>query len=309
MQYVFPDYYKDFKCIKGDCSHNCCIGWEIDIDPDTMEYYDSVDGEMGQRLKKYIDRTQTPHFILSENERCPFLNSNNLCDIIIELDKEHLCSICSDHPRFRNELPGRIETGIGLCCEAAAAIIIGKRDKLTLEVSGEKECEDEIIKLRDEIIYLLQGRDKPIYDRVKDMLFTCGFSSFEADISSWVDFYISLERLDDSWTDTLCSLKENLRLVNMGGFDSYMCGRETEFEQLLCYFVYRHLANANDAESIRKRAAFCGLSYEMIKAIGAVKWHMTGSFSFGDLVDIARAYSSEIEYSDENLYIILDELS
>ena len=54
MKIVVPDYYKDFKCLAGDCKHSCCIGWEIDIDADTLEYYKSVDGEFGERLKNNI---------------------------------------------------------------------------------------------------------------------------------------------------------------------------------------------------------------------------------------------------------------
>ena len=39
MKEVFPNYYKKFKCIADKCKHNCCIGWEIDIDNDTLEFY------------------------------------------------------------------------------------------------------------------------------------------------------------------------------------------------------------------------------------------------------------------------------
>ena len=39
MKTVAPDYYPNFKCIASECRHNCCIGWEIDIDEDTFEYY------------------------------------------------------------------------------------------------------------------------------------------------------------------------------------------------------------------------------------------------------------------------------
>ena len=31
MKLRVPDYYYDFKCIGGDCTDSCCIGWELDI--------------------------------------------------------------------------------------------------------------------------------------------------------------------------------------------------------------------------------------------------------------------------------------
>lgn len=308
MQYFFPDYYNDFKCIADKCRHNCCIGWEIDIDPDTMAAYSSVGGKFGERLKSNISSGESPHFILGKNDRCPFLNDRNLCDIIINLGEESLCSICADHPRFRNELPGRIETGLGLCCEAAAKLILGRKDKLTLVYTGEWECDDEIISLRDKALELINCKSKPFLDRVKEFIFTFSATDFDKDILKWAELFLTLERLDEGWTETLCRLKDNICSVDISRFDDYMSDREAGFEQLLSYFIYRHLANAFDDESLRKRALFCVLSYEMIRAVGAVKWHLTGSFSFDDLVETARAYSSEIEYSDENLYILLDEL-
>ena len=35
MQNAYPDYYPLFHCIADRCRHNCCIGWEIDIDSRT----------------------------------------------------------------------------------------------------------------------------------------------------------------------------------------------------------------------------------------------------------------------------------
>ena len=39
---VYPNYYDKFKCIANRCKHSCCIGWEIDIDEDTMELADKI---------------------------------------------------------------------------------------------------------------------------------------------------------------------------------------------------------------------------------------------------------------------------
>ena len=143
MKLIAPDYYKDFRCIAGACKHSCCIGWEIDVDPDKLAYYDTVTGPLGDRLQKGIDRTaQPPHFILGEHERCPFLNKEGLCDLIIGLGEDSLCQICRDHPRYRSFFVSRTEIGVGLCCEAAAALILKKTEKtklVTLEEDGEPD--------------------------------------------------------------------------------------------------------------------------------------------------------------------------
>ena len=97
MQNAYPDYYPLFHCIADRCRHNCCIGWEIDVDEDSLAAYDQIGGEMGERLHKCIDRSgEMPHFILSEQERCPFLNGKNLCDLILYGGEGMLCQICTE---------------------------------------------------------------------------------------------------------------------------------------------------------------------------------------------------------------------
>lgn len=47
-----PDYFSEFSCIAGECKDSCCLGWEIDIDEDSYEYYQTLPGEVGERLRK-----------------------------------------------------------------------------------------------------------------------------------------------------------------------------------------------------------------------------------------------------------------
>ena len=93
MKIVYPDYYPDFSCIADRCNHSCCIGWEIDIDQDALTRFQSAEGPMGQRLKENISLEGEPHFILGEDERCPFLNEKGLCDLILYGGEEILCQI------------------------------------------------------------------------------------------------------------------------------------------------------------------------------------------------------------------------
>ena len=53
MKLIAPDYYTSFRCIADKCKHNCCKGgWIISIDEDTLEYYRTVTGPLGDRLKQ-----------------------------------------------------------------------------------------------------------------------------------------------------------------------------------------------------------------------------------------------------------------
>ena len=206
MIYAYPEYYKDFACIAGDCCHSCCIGWEIDIDETTAKKYRSFDGALGARMQRCIDwQTDPPHFILGEGERCPFLNERGLCDIILEKGEDAISQICTDHPRFRSFMDDREEIGLGLCCEAAGRLLLGDDAPMQLAVigdDGEDETadpvEEELLLLRDSLFAAMQDRTLPIARRVEKLL-----SADTIDWQDWAGFLMKLERLDERWTELL----------------------------------------------------------------------------------------------------------
>lgn len=307
MLQVVPDYYKEFHCIAGACKHSCCIGWEIDIDPESAERYRTLPGEMGERLRAHIAWEDPPHFILGRGERCPFLDQDNLCELILDLGEAQICGICADHPRFRNELPGRVETGVGLCCEEAARLILSRREPMQLEVSGTDGEEDTILELRDEVLALLQERELPIQVRVEKMLRRCGGYLPDRTAEEWAEFLLGLERLTEEWTELLELLRERWQEIDFSGFDAFMTGRQTEYEQLVVYLLYRHFANAFDEMEVGARASFAAFGYELLRMLGAVLWTTGGDFSFAQQVELARLFSSELEYSEENMDALLEE--
>lgn len=129
-----PSYYKDFHCIADKCQDSCCIGWEIDIDEDTFDYYKSVDGEIGERLQKHmIVEDEVNSFVLKENGWCPFLNEKKLCDICIHLGEEALSEVCTEYPRFTVTYGNVMEKALCLSCEEVGRIVFSSEEKMTFE--------------------------------------------------------------------------------------------------------------------------------------------------------------------------------
>ncbi len=299
MKIFAPDYYTQFKCTAGLCKHSCCIGWEIDIDEDTHDLYSSIEGDFGKRLSENIlVEGDTPFFKLSEKERCPFLNKDNLCDIILELGEGALCQICSDHPRFRNFYDDRIEIGLGLCCEVAAKLILERKEKMQLiEIEADTEepeiPDNSFFDFRSSIFDVLQERSQSIDDRINAVLCKHNITFSSCDLFKWSDFYKKLERLEPSWSEKLCFLNDaDIRKSPIS---------DTTLEQLLVYFIYRHLADGMYDGRLKERIAFAILSTNIIRAICSV--------CGDDVCEIARMYSSEIEYSEENVEAILNAIS
>lgn len=129
MKTVMPDYMASFHCIAGACRHTCCVGWEIDVDEDSLPRF-----LRDPMIAPHVDCTDPPHIRLDAGERCPFLRADGLCEMIVRNGADSLCQICADHPRFRNFWTGRTELGLGLVCEEAARLILGHETPMKLIV-------------------------------------------------------------------------------------------------------------------------------------------------------------------------------
>ncbi len=303
MKLIAPDYYPDFYCIADRCKHSCCIGWEIDIDEETLEKYRLITDDFGDLLRKEIEiKEDTACFRLSENERCPFLNKNGLCDIILTLGDDYLSQICTDHPRFCSFLSDRTEIGLGLCCEAAGKLILEKKEKTSLIILEDDDACEElndfeklILKKRNHFFEILQNREISVEKRMARLLFEAEISLPNFTFSEWTDIYLSLERMNDSWGTLLLNIKNENKKTETFAYN-------TAFEQLLHYFVYRHLFDACDESELAERIGFCVLSVWMIEEI----CKRCASFTLEKMIEICRLYSSEIEYSSENTQALLE---
>lgn len=270
MKRIIPNYYNKFHCIADRCRHSCCIGWEIEVDEGTLDRYQSIPW--------IAEKIGNGTILLDTQERCPFLNEQGLCRIITQLGEDALCQICTDHPRFRNDFSDRVEMGLGLCCEAAAELILAQKEPVTLsQYEGAPLPEEEVFfACREQIISVLQDRTKPIEERLMQLS-----DGVEWNLSHWIPFYQKLERLDPAWDALLAAAKPHTEKDPVA------------LEQLAVYFVYRHLAGALEDGRLRERLLFALLSVALISALPC------------SLAEGARMYSAEIEYSDENLEEIL----
>ncbi len=293
MLTITPNYYNDFKCIANKCKHSCCIGWEIDIDASTLEKYNNLKVGFADVLKSNIEFNEIPHFRLDQNEHCPFLSKNGLCDIITNLGEDMLCQICSDHPRFRNFYEEYQEIGLGLCCEAAAEIILTNKEKAKLNLT-DKTKEIPIIKFREKLFNIIQDRNFSIDERINNML--TFIDEQLPDNTDWYNIFNSLEKMDKSWDQYLLRIKNG---IDPTATDNSL---DTAYEQLVVYLIFRHFLDSQYDDMIKERVLFTALIYKIIKK-------MNSTNTLEELIEIARLFSCEIEYSDENINTLLENLT
>ncbi len=278
MKEIFPNYYHKFSCIADRCKHSCCIGWEIDIDDETMVLYNSLEGVFAEKIRENITG-DPPQFALNSDGHCPFLNKKGLCDIILKLGDGALCDICYLHPRFSNFYEDFTETGIGLCCEEAARIILTETEKFSMELP-ESAKNKPFFRERNEVFAILQDRTVSMFDRFRKLAKKYGLK-FNFCNRELYGLYESLERLDRTWEQALEKLK------NARGTDIFeRPSMQIFFEQLSCYLTFRRF---------EKGVEFILLSCWVLGAI------CSACENIEEMLDVARMYSSEIEYSDENI--------
>ena len=131
MKIRYPNYYKKFRCIAGDCRDTCCAGWEIAVDPVSEKRYreeqkrlKKMNPVFAEKLKRYIKKG----YIISEDVTCPFLNEEGLCEMYLELGPDSLCHTCKRHPRHMEDYGNLHEVMLLMSCPEAARLILEEND-------------------------------------------------------------------------------------------------------------------------------------------------------------------------------------
>ena len=287
MKLYAPAYYKDFSCIADRCRHSCCIGWEIDVDEDTCEFYQSLQGDYAEAIRQSIDATDTPHFTLAAHDRCPHLDAHGLCRIIKAYGHDALCEICREHPRIYHDTPHGKEVGLGLSCEEACRIVLGSDDFAQMieieQLDGESDSDAYDATLpRAEIYALLAGTSLSYSEKLRSICDAFAVSPACITDEEWHAMLDGLEYLDDAHREL---------------FSRYSSACEATDEsapiltRALAYFIFRHCSDAEDADAFR---ASLGLSLFFTQLLCCMICAGT------DPHDAARILSEELEYSEDN---------
>ena len=103
--FFVPEYIQDFRCIGKDCIDSCCVGWNISIDKETYKKYkNSTNNEIKSIAKKFLVKNDLNSNInygkfVNQNNCCPFLNRDKLCNAFNLLGQENLSIGCATYPR------------------------------------------------------------------------------------------------------------------------------------------------------------------------------------------------------------------
>lgn len=126
MKYLICDFYENYECIGSQCPSTCCAGWNIFLDKETKSIYDNIDGEFGQILRKNILPVSDSVFKISlcKDGRCPFLTSENLCEIYQKIGYDKMSYVCRTYPRTIEEYGDISFCTLTLSCPEVSRILL-----------------------------------------------------------------------------------------------------------------------------------------------------------------------------------------
>jgi len=287
-----PNFYDSFRCIADKCSDTCCIGWEIDIDENSLKRYASIKGNFGDQLRQNLE---DGHFKLLKGDRCPFLRQDGLCDMICHLGESSLCDICREHPRFVEVYGDIMERGIGLCCEEAVRLLLTAEGTATSPIAFvEREINDEpdeipddaleardaIFIEREHLFKILADHARPLNERLIEMMDyaveTSGIEFCEPNdkpgcnisnnvLQSWIDILGKGESFGPAWDH---AYKELSQIVHTNSNGSGSIGQsvglnsdhatqslfsDSDGEKIIAYLLFRYYAKSLfDGNSLTK---------------------------------------------------------
>ena len=92
MVYRRSTDYEKFACLAGKCPDTCCGGWNVGIEEESLEWYASMEGELGKRIRSAIDWEE--ECFIQKDGHCVLMDKEGLCPIHRELGGDALPDTC-----------------------------------------------------------------------------------------------------------------------------------------------------------------------------------------------------------------------
>ena len=338
MQVFCTDIFRDFFCKGSDCKDNCCkIGWDIEIDDKTYNFYKNLDSELGRKLISEIYEEEGCHY-MGQKGGCPFMNEKGLCSVQLTYGEDKISDICREHPRFYQWFGDYKEAGVGISCEKTCEMLINHPNHLEF-VTFETDEETDSLDYDEDVLEIVLNIRKYLFEIIQSDKFTLSqkleFLKKSAEILQEGIDSGDLEEFSESSKQVLETNPENYAEVSQKTKDEFcrnvldsLNGLEymhndfpeivkkasensdlisvqiTDFpyiwEHLTVYFVFRYFINAvRDFEFVDK-INFTLKSITAIYLVLAEIGYEKGSLEKDDFIFAIKEYSKEIEYSDND---------
>ncbi|WP_394523940.1 flagellin lysine-N-methylase [Lacrimispora sp. JR3] len=135
-----PSWYDRFQCKGGDCSYNCCQCWEISMSREKYRNWRKKKVVGRDAWDKTIEiyspdkKTESNYakFILDEENKCPMLTEEGLCQAQKKYGYTILSNTCQSFPRQSHRYLDQVECSMSLGCEKVLELLMEEKDGVLL---------------------------------------------------------------------------------------------------------------------------------------------------------------------------------
>ena len=295
MQEIYPSFYHEFKCIANLCEDSCCKDWDIDIDSDTEEFYKTVQGSLGDKMRAMLVTDEYGERVFPCTDgRCPFWNRDKTC---------------ANFPRVAVDYGDFCEHILSFACPEAARFMLKNTREAYSDFGGEREldlsedsgdCMSFLIKAREKTLDYLLNEGEPFAYRLADCL------EFNAQVQSLLDgeepepldlsgaesrgsgfifdMHLGFEIMSGEWKSALSDTAEKAQKLKIR--DDFA----SDFEKFALYYVYRYYLEAINSGDVL---------YSIKRIVCA--YLVTGKRDYPySRMRILQRYSKEVEHSYDN---------
>ncbi|MBO5227182.1 MAG: flagellin lysine-N-methylase [Ruminococcus sp.] len=335
----YPKYYRKFKCIASDCEDSCCAQWQIVVDDDSALKYESVSGEIGEKLRSVQETDEDGDRVFRlENERCPFWEKSGLCEIHRKLGEEYLCHTCREFPRAVQDFADFAEHDLSISCPEAARIIFSdksldiEKEEIIRDIPDEEICYaqdfmDFLKEARANIYSIIKNRDLSpahvlrecysyacqLQELIDRDVFICPQpeishieSLHEISYMNLIDSFLRMEILTDEWREMLLEAKA---LGNQSIFSPEYEDMRAEFSDeyriLFLHYIDRYwLRTAFDYDAVEKILLII-TAYTIIRRLQMAYYKKNKELPYSASLRIVQLCSKETEHNSfDELYAL-----
>lgn len=315
MRDIYPAFYQQFKCIANRCEDSCCKDWDIDVDSETEKFYQTVQGALGDKIRSLTVTDEYGERVFrSADGRCPFWNSDMLCDIYIGIGEEHLSRTCANFPRVVVDYGDFREHLLSFACPEAARFMLRAENPYRdfggdTELDAAAENDDYmsfLLKARERTVAILENEAEPFAYRLADCLeFNAQVQSLlqgeepsplspaesDGDDGFIFDMHRRFEIMSPRWKQALSDVAAQADALTIRGDFAH------DFLQFALYYVYRYYLEAihsGDVLYSMKRVVCAYLVTGKMDALFAAQGYPLSRMR------ILQRYSKEVEHSYDN---------
>ena len=290
-----PSFYKDFKCIAGDCPDSCCQGWEVDADEQSLEYYKTLTGDIRKRIDSVLDKDEFGNtiFRLADKKRCPFLNNENLCDMHIAIGGEHTPYTCRMFPRFINDFGGTREMGVSFSCPVASDMMWELTEHMSF-VDEHNDLPPELNEIDAQTYFYLTRARKKAFDIVQDRNLP-----INQRLINLLDFGLEIQQDLEEYKEgddpiAFSDVFRNPELINPQWLERVDNGsaravsNEVFNENIASYFIFRYFLTAVNDYDVLSKIKMAVIGVLIVTYFGEDSWTI-------------HLWSKETEHSQYNM--------